>query len=106
MGTGVGTFANLMRAKPRLLFFSSATSGRCRLVDGYLASVLQRGRNHKTFEVTRIDIGKDPDLAERFRVNAVPTFLVVHHRQVTGRLDDVRSAVQIRTFLKPWLNGS
>lgn len=93
----------LTRAKPRLLFFSSETSGRCRLVDGNLSAVLQRRRNHKTFEITRIDVAKHPDLAKRFRVSSVPTFLVISHREISGRLDDVRSAAQIRTFLKPWL---
>jgi thioredoxin-like negative regulator of GroEL len=69
--------ARVIGSKPRLFFFTSGTSGRCRLVEGHLASVLQAGRNHQAFDVTRIDIDQRPDVADRFRIGAVPTFLVV-----------------------------
>ena len=40
--------------KPRLVFFHSAASGHCRRVEGFLAQVLQRRRNHGTFKVVRV----------------------------------------------------
>ena len=36
--------------KPGLVFFHSQRSGRSRRVEGYLAQVLQRRRNHATFK--------------------------------------------------------
>ena len=39
--------------QPRLVFFHSALSGQCRRVEGFLAQVLQRRRNHGTFKVVR-----------------------------------------------------
>jgi len=39
---------------PRLVFFHSPLSGNCRRVEGFLAQVLQRRRNHGTFNVVRV----------------------------------------------------
>jgi thioredoxin-like negative regulator of GroEL len=92
--------------KPRLLFFRSATSGRCRNIDSYLAHVLTAGRNHATFEVTHVDVHRHAALAEKLRVNQVPTFVLVAERRPIGRLDDIHEIAQIREFLQPWLKRS
>ncbi len=39
---------------PRLVFFHSTMSGHCRRVEGFLAQVLQRRRNHGTFALVRV----------------------------------------------------
>ena len=53
-------------AKPGLVFFHSGVSGRCRRVEGFLAQVLQRRRNHETFTLYRVAREGRPDLVERF----------------------------------------
>jgi thioredoxin-like negative regulator of GroEL len=93
-------------SKPRLLFFRSATSGRCRNIDSYLAHVLTAGRNHATFEVTHVDVHRHAALAEKLRVNQVPTFVLVAEGRSIGRLDDIHEIAQIREFLQPWLKRS
>jgi thioredoxin-like negative regulator of GroEL len=92
------------RSKPRLLFFRSATSGHCRLVEGYLAHVLTAGRNHTTFEVTHIDVNRNPAFADQLGVTEVPAILLVEEGRLIGRLDNLRGTRQIRDFLQPWLN--
>ena len=67
----------LEREQPRLVFFHSALSGHCRRVEGFLAQVLQRRRNHGTFEVVRVSEEDRPDLLQHFKIDTVPT-LVVH----------------------------
>ena len=47
-------------AKPSLVFFHSASSGRCRRVEGFLAQVLQRRSNHDTFELVHVDADDKP----------------------------------------------
>jgi hypothetical protein len=89
--------------KPRLLFFHSLRSGRSRRVDGYLAQVLQRGRNHDTFVIHRIAQEEHPELIERFRVVTFPTLLVVENRAICGRLEEPRGCKAIEEFLMPWL---
>jgi len=89
--------------QPRLLFFTSPVSGHCRKVQGYLAQVLQRRRNHDTFRVHMVDPAERPDLAERFRVTATPTLLVVSDRHERGRVEKPRGCKEIERLLAPWL---
>jgi thioredoxin-like negative regulator of GroEL len=89
--------------RPRLVFFYSKQSGRCRRAEGFLAQVLQRRRNHETFTLYRVDAGERPELARRLRVEGVPTLVVVDDRRVRGRLESPRGCREIETFLAPWL---
>ena len=93
-----------VRRKPTLIFFTSATEGRSRRAEGHLAQVLQRRRNHETFELIRIPVDRRPDLAERFRVDTVPAILVVDDRRVRARLAQPRGCRDIQRLLQPWLN--
>jgi thioredoxin-like negative regulator of GroEL len=94
----------LAEEKPRLVFFHSAASGHCRRVEGFLAQVLQRRRNHRTFKVLRVAEEDRPDLLERFAVGSVPTLVVVEGKTVRGRLERPRGCRDIEGFLAPWLN--
>jgi thioredoxin-like negative regulator of GroEL len=89
--------------KPRLVFFYSSESGRCRRVEGFLAQVLQQRKNHETFQLYRVDREERPDLAERFNVARVPTLYVVEGKQVRARLEEPRGCRDIQRFLAPWL---
>ena len=88
---------------PGLVFFYSSSSGRCRRVEGFLAQVLQRRRNHETFRMYRVDCAERPDLVERFGVTNVPTLAVLEGKHVRGRLEEPRGCVEIEEFLAPWL---
>ena len=89
--------------RPGLVFFYSSTSGRCRRVEGFLAQVLQRRRNHATFKLYRVDSEERPDLLQRFGVERTPTLLVLEGKSVRGRLELPRGCKQIEEFLAPWL---
>ena len=93
-------------SKPKLVFFYSSQSGHCRRVDGYLAQVLQRRRNHETFKLYRVDQEKRPDLLARFGINSIPTLIVLQDRRVRGRLEKPRDCRSIETLLDPWLSSS
>lgn len=88
----------------RLVFFHSALSGHCRRVEGFLAQVLQRRRNHGTFEVVPVAEEERPDLLEHFRIDTVPTLVVVEGRSVAAKLERPRGCREIEGFLAPWLN--
>jgi thioredoxin-like negative regulator of GroEL len=96
--------AALERTQPRLVFFHSAFSGHCRRVEGFLAQVLQRRRNHGTFELVRVAEEDRPDLLEHFKIQTVPTLVVVDGQAVAGRLERPRGCREIEGFLAPWLN--
>jgi thioredoxin-like negative regulator of GroEL len=93
-----------LEQQPRLVFFHSPLSGHCRRVEGFLAQVLQRRRNHATFTVVRVAKEERPDLLERFKVETVPTLVVVQGKAVAGRLERPRGCRDIEGFLAPWLN--
>jgi len=89
--------------KPQLVFFTSSLSGQCRRVEGFLAQVLQRRRNHGTFRVLLIDKDERPDLVSRFGVSRLPTLVVVEERAERARLEQPRGCRAIEELLGPWL---
>jgi thioredoxin-like negative regulator of GroEL len=90
-------------SQPGLVFFHSSVSGHCRRVEGFLAQVLQRRRNHDTFKLYRVDEQERPDLVKRFGVDVMPTLVVVEGKAVRGRLERPRGCREIERFLAPWL---
>ena len=89
--------------RPRLVLFRSRACGRSRRVEGYLSQVLQRRRNHQSFRLYSVDIEEQPELAERFLIEEVPTLVVVADNHVEGRLEAPRGCRDIEALLAPWL---
>ncbi len=89
--------------RPSLVFFYSPQSGPSRRVEGFLAQVLQRRGNHRTFRLYRVAREERPDLTARFGVDQVPTLVVVDGKRVRGRLELPRGCEEIESFLAPWL---
>jgi hypothetical protein len=90
-------------SRPTLLLFFSPTSGRCRLVEGFLAQVLQRRHNHAAFTLRHIDADEFPELARRLAVDELPTIIVVERKRVAARLEQPGGCAEIQTALEPWL---
>lgn len=103
MTTVMETVARTPATQPRLIFFTSAVSGQCRRVEGYLAQVLQRRRNHGTFKVVTVRADERPDLIERFGIAELPTLVVVDENTERARLGRPRGCKQIESLLAPWL---
>jgi len=92
------------RERPRLAFFYSPQSGRCRRVEGFIAQILQRRRNHDTFELVRISVDRRPDLAAKFAIEEVPTICVVDNRKLRKRIVAPRGCRELQLELDPWLH--
>jgi Thioredoxin len=90
--------------RPILCFFYSPTSGPSRRVEAFLAQVLQRRQNHRTFALQRVDCDKYPELVERYAVTQMPTLIVIEGRRVLGRLEGSCGCRKIEKLLEPWLN--
>jgi len=90
--------------RPRLVLFHSKVCGRCRRVEGFIAQVLQRRQNHATFALVQVDVDERPDLVARFKIEDVPTLLVVADKRVRGRLPHPKGCREIEELLVPWLN--
>jgi thioredoxin-like negative regulator of GroEL len=90
-------------AKPSLVFFHSASSGRCRRVEGFLAQVLQRRSNHDTFEILRVDADEHSELVDQFKIETIPTLVVVAEKRAQAWLPNPQGCRDIERFLAPWL---
>ena len=99
----MSVFAESLDTRPRLLFFHSPTSGRCRRVEGFLSQVLQRRRNHDTFRLQRVPVDGRPELLDRFRIEQLPTLCVVEGRQVVARIVSPKGCSDLELGLLPWL---
>jgi hypothetical protein len=89
--------------RPQLLFFYDGRSGQSRRVDGFLAQVLQRRRNHDTFRVRRLDYAQHDDLARRCGVAQAPALVVVDEKRVQLRIERPRGCTEIQKALATWL---
>ena len=89
--------------KPKLVFFLSSSSGQSRRVEGFLAQVLQRRRNHDTFRIYRVNVEAEQDLVARFGVERIPALAVVEGKRVKSKLELPRGCREIERFLTPWL---
>jgi thioredoxin 1 len=80
-----------------LVFFSSERSGPARRMESLLAHLARKERTR--LRVMRVDVDDQPDLAERFKVVAVPTLVLVNGKRVVDRLDGRASAPKIEDML-------
>lgn len=84
-------------AKPLLVFFWSERSGPARRMESLLAYLARKERTRLC--VMRVDIQEQPEVAERFRVAAVPTLVLVKGKRVVDRIDGRASAPRIENML-------
>jgi thioredoxin-like negative regulator of GroEL len=88
-------------AKPLLVFFWSERSGPARRMESLLAHLARKERTR--LRVMRVDIDEQPELAEQFKVTAVPALVLVKGKRVVDRVDGRASAPRIEDMLAPHL---
>jgi thioredoxin-like negative regulator of GroEL len=87
--------------RPQLVFFTSHRSGPARRMESLLAHIARKERDR--LRVSKVDVDERPDLAERFRVQQVPSLALVIERRVVSRIDGRATAPRIETMLEPHL---
>jgi thioredoxin-like negative regulator of GroEL len=87
--------------RPQLVFFTSHRSGPARRMESLLAHIARKERSR--LRVSKVDIDDRPDLAERFRVEQVPSLALVVDRRVVSRLEGRATAPRIESMLEPHL---
>lgn len=83
--------------KPLLVFFTSERSGPARRMESLLAHLARKERTR--VRIMRVEVEEQPDLAAKFRVEDVPTLVLVRHKKVVDRLDGRASAPKIEQML-------
>jgi thioredoxin-like negative regulator of GroEL len=83
--------------KPLLVFFTSERSGPARRMESLLAHLARKERTR--VRIMRVEIEEQPELAEKFRVESVPTLVLVMRKKVVDRIDGRVSAPKIEAML-------
>ena len=86
-----------------LVFFWSTRSGPARRMESLLAHLERKERER--LRVRRVDVDARPELAERFRVDVVPTLVLVKGKRIVERIEGRTSAPRIEAMLAPHLDG-
>jgi thioredoxin-like negative regulator of GroEL len=90
--------------RPLLVFFGASHSGPARRMESLVAHLARKERAR--LRVTQVDVNEQPELAERFRVDTVPTLALVKEKRVVGRLEGRVSAPRIERMLEPHLDAA
>jgi thioredoxin-like negative regulator of GroEL len=89
--------------KPSLVFFWSERSGPARRMESLLAHLARSERSR--LRVMSVDVDDQPELAEQFRVSAVPTLVLVVGKRSIDRIEGRASAPAIEAMLEPHLTA-
>jgi thioredoxin-like negative regulator of GroEL len=84
-------------ARPLLVFFTSERSGPARRMESLLAHLARKERER--LRTTRVDVDARPELAAKFKVEVVPTLVLVKGKRVVDRIDGRASAPRIEDML-------
>lgn len=87
--------------RPLLVFFSSRRSGPARRMESLLAHIARKERER--LRVTIVDVDDRAELAERFKVETVPTLVLVKEKRAVARLVGRASAPRIERMLEAHL---
>jgi len=87
--------------RPLLVFFTSRRSGPARRMESLLAHIARKERAR--LRVSKVDVDEQPEVAERFRVERVPSLALVVEKRVVKRIDGRATAPKIESMLAPHL---
>ena len=91
-------------SRPLLVFFGASHSGPARRMESLVAHLARKERAR--LRVTQVDVNEQPELAERFQVDTVPTLALITEKRVVGRLEGRVSAPRIERMLEPHLDAA
>lgn len=101
----MSNFAELIASeKPVLVDFTAEWCGPCKM----MAPILKEVKNAMGNEVTivKLDVDKNPQAADAFRVQGVPTLIIFQKGQVKWRQSGVVPAKQLQQVLQQFTVGA
>lgn len=83
--------------RPMLVFFRSSRSGPARRMESLLSHLERKERER--LRVLHVDVDTRADLAAKFKIESVPSLVLVKEKRVVARLDGRASAPKIERML-------
>lgn len=100
MNTSKPSFAELIAAdKPVLVDFSAEWCGPCKMMKPILEELKENVGNQAT--IIKIDVDRNPTLAEQYQIRGVPTLIVFKKGQLIWRQSGVVQAGALQQVLQP-----
>jgi thioredoxin 1 len=89
---------------PVLIDFYADWCGPCRM----LAPPLERaaGEFADRVKVVKVNVDEEPELAEQFRVESIPTLVFVHGGEIIGRASGLVSEISLRKTLQQLIDSA
>ena len=87
----------LTSEKPVLLDFWATWCGPCQIISPTIEAIAEE---HPEYFVGKINVDEEPELAEAFRIEAIPTLVAMKNGRVTGELCGAYPNEKILKLLK------
>jgi thioredoxin 1 len=87
----------LQSSVPTLVDFYATWCGPCRLQSPILDELAAEAAG--AYQIVKVDVDQEPDLAMRFGVTALPTLLVIDKGEVTQRVVGMEKKEKLRRLL-------
>ena len=87
--------------KPTLVDFHAVWCGPCKMMEPVLKSVHQKMGEKVTF--LKVDIDKNPNAANAYQIQGVPTLILFRNGQIKWRQSGVVSAQMLEQVLNKYL---
>lgn len=84
-------------SKPVLLDFYADWCGPCRMVSPIVEEIAEE---HPQYQVGKIDVDKEPELAQQFNVLSIPTLVVIKNGKLISQSAGARPKADILAMLE------
>jgi thioredoxin 1 len=96
------TFRDLIQSgQPVLVDFYATWCGPCKVMSPVLKELKEEVGDKLT--IVKVDVDKQPDLAQALSVQGVPTFVLFKNGNPLWRQSGAMSKAQLKSFLQPHL---
>lgn len=88
--------------RAQILFFHTQWCPACQKAEPELRNI---AKQHPSIVFTHVDIEKDPEMASRFSISSIPTFVALIDGKEVDRREGFKSGADLETFVNETLEN-